>query len=73
MYTQDNVDELKKENIQNIIAIGKFSKNEIEKFDSEDSNIIFVDYSPNENIFDSVIANPFINSIWQLISYTQSF
>lgn len=57
MYTQDNVDEIKNENIQNIIAVGKFSKSEIEKFTSEDCNIIFVDYSPNENIFDSVITN----------------
>ncbi len=57
MYTQDNVEDIKNENIQNIIAVGKFSKDEIEKFTSEDSNIVFVDYSPNENIFDSVVAN----------------
>lgn len=57
MYTQDNVEEIKNENIQNIIAVGKFSKDEIEKFTSEDSNIVFVDYSPNENTFDSVVAN----------------
>jgi len=56
-YTQDNVDYLKSESIQNIIAVGKFSKSEIEKFVSEDSNIVFVDYSPNENTFDSVVAN----------------
>ena len=57
IYTQDNVGEIKEESIQNIIAVGKFSKDEIVKFTSEDSNVIFVDYSPNENTFDSVITN----------------
>ncbi|GKX65770.1 LacI family DNA-binding transcriptional regulator [Inconstantimicrobium mannanitabidum] len=56
-YTQDNVEEIKTENVQNIIAVGKFSKSEIEKFTSEECNVIFVDYSPNENIYDSVVTN----------------
>lgn len=56
-YTHDNIDEIKKQNIQNIIAVGKFSKNEIEKLISQGSNVIFVDYSPDENIFDSVVTN----------------
>lgn len=57
MYAQDNIDEIKNDNIQNIIAVGKFSKNQIEKFAAEERNVIFVDYSPNENVFDSVVAN----------------
>lgn len=57
MYTKNNIEEFKNENIQNIIAVGKFSNNEIKKFISDDSNIIFVDYSPNENLFDSVVSN----------------
>lgn len=56
-YTQDNVEEIKTENVQNIIAVGKFSKSEIEKFTSEECNVIFVDYSPNENVYDSVVTN----------------
>ncbi|WP_234124929.1 LacI family DNA-binding transcriptional regulator [Clostridium hydrogenum] len=56
-YTHDNIDEIKNENIQNIIVVGKFSKNQIEKFVNKDSNVIFVDYSPNENLFDSVVTN----------------
>ncbi|MDS0525392.1 LacI family DNA-binding transcriptional regulator [Clostridium sp. SHJSY1] len=57
MYTQDNISQIKDENIQNIIAVGKFSKDEINRFTNGDSNIIFVDYSPNENIYDSVVTN----------------
>lgn len=56
-YTHDNIDEIKNENIQNIIAVGKFSEKQINKFANENSNIVFVDYSPNENIFDSVVTN----------------
>lgn len=56
-YTHDNIDEIKSESIQNIIAVGKFSEKQINKFANENSNIVFVDYSPNENVFDSVVTN----------------
>lgn len=56
-YTHDNIDEIKNENIQDIIAVGKFSEKQINKFANENCNIVFVDYSPNENIFDSVVTN----------------
>lgn len=56
-YTHDNIGQIKNENIQNIIAVGKFSEKQINKFASENCNIVFVDYSPNENIFDSVVTN----------------
>lgn len=56
-YTHDNIEQIKNENIQNIIAVGKFSEKQINKFANENSNIVFVDYSPNENIFDSVVTN----------------
>lgn len=56
-YTHDNIEQIKNENIQNIIAVGKFSEKQINKFADENSNIVFVDYSPNENIFDSVVTN----------------
>lgn len=56
-YTHDNIDQIKNENIQNIIAVGKFSESEVKKFIGQNSNIVFADYSPNENIFDSVVSN----------------
>jgi len=57
MCTYDNIGEIKNQNIQNIIAVGKFSQSEIEKIMTQGSNVVFVDYSPNENIFDSVVTN----------------
>jgi LacI family transcriptional regulator len=44
-------------NVNGIIAIGRFTSSTIEKLVSANENIVFVDFSPNENRFDSVIAD----------------
>ena len=44
-------------NVDGIIAIGIFSSGTIEKLASENENIVFVDFSPDENRFDSVMAD----------------
>jgi len=44
-------------NVNGIIAIGKFTSSTIEKLASANENIVFVDFSPDENRFDSVIAD----------------
>ena len=44
-------------NLSGIIAIGKFSKNNIENLYNENENIVFVDCSPDENKFDSVVVD----------------
>lgn len=44
-------------NINGIIAIGRFTSSTIEKLASENENIVFVDFSPDENRFDSVMAD----------------
>lgn len=44
-------------NVNGIIAIGRFTSSTIEKLASANENIVFVDFSPNENRFDSVIAD----------------
>lgn len=44
-------------NIDGIIAIGKFSSDEIEDLCSFTSNIVFLDSSPQEKSFDSVTIN----------------
>ncbi|MEY8348931.1 LacI family DNA-binding transcriptional regulator [Bacillus cereus] len=51
------MEELMKENIQGMIAIGKFSEREIGLFEAITKNIVFVDYSPNEEMFDSVVVD----------------
>ncbi|WP_271808660.1 LacI family DNA-binding transcriptional regulator [Clostridium beijerinckii] len=44
-------------NVNGIIAIGKFSSSIIDKLASANDNIVFVDFSPDENKFDSVMAD----------------
>ncbi len=51
------MEELMQENIQGMIAIGKFSEREISLFETITKNIVFVDYSPNEDIFDAVVVD----------------
>lgn len=56
-FFQNNSDKLNKENIQGIIAVGKFSKSEVNMFKGITKNIVFVDYSPDEDNFDAVVVN----------------
>lgn len=44
-------------NVTGIIAIGRFTSCTIEKLASANENIVFVDFSPDENRFDSVMAD----------------
>ncbi|WP_010240625.1 LacI family DNA-binding transcriptional regulator [Clostridium arbusti] len=67
-FFQNNSDKLNKENIQGIIAVGKFSKGEINMFKGITKNIVFVDYSPDEDNFDSVVVN-FENVTKKVIDY----
>ena len=62
------MEELMKENIQGMIAIGKFSEREIGLFEMITKNIVFVDYSPNEEIFDSVVVD-FEKATMKVIDY----
>ncbi|MBC2580754.1 LacI family DNA-binding transcriptional regulator [Clostridium sp. DJ247] len=45
------------ENLDGIIAIGKFGQNDIESFNNLTNNIVFVDSSPDENMYDSVVVD----------------
>ncbi|MBU1020658.1 MAG: LacI family DNA-binding transcriptional regulator [Firmicutes bacterium] len=45
------------EGVQGIICIGKFSNEQIELFQRVSNNIVFVDSSPNEEVFDSVVID----------------
>ncbi|WP_163100127.1 LacI family DNA-binding transcriptional regulator [Peribacillus alkalitolerans] len=56
-YFQDNFDELKDADFQGLIAIGKFSHNQIEELHTITSNIVFVDTSPDEDQFDSIVID----------------
>lgn len=54
--------------IDGVIAIGKFSKEDIDNFSVFSKNIVFVDFSPEGMIHDSVVSD-FRTTVWQLLSY----
>ncbi|GHH99534.1 LacI family DNA-binding transcriptional regulator [Neobacillus kokaensis] len=54
---QDNYEALKQEDIQGLIAIGKFSTKQVKELRSVSKNIVFVDSSPDEERFDSVVID----------------
>lgn len=56
-YFQDNYAELKQDDIQGLIAIGKFSNKQINDMVSITQNIVFVDTSPDEEQFDSIVID----------------
>ncbi|MFJ7727425.1 LacI family DNA-binding transcriptional regulator [Neobacillus sp. NPDC097160] len=56
-YFQDNYDELKDDEIQGLIAIGKFSSKQVKELHSITKNIVFVDSSPDEERFDSIVID----------------
>ena len=56
-YFQDSLGERKDEDIQGLIAIGKFSSSQVNQLSSITENIVFVDFSPNEDHFDAIVAD----------------
>ncbi|WP_409273439.1 LacI family DNA-binding transcriptional regulator [Neobacillus sp. SCS-31] len=56
-YFLDDIDELKKPDIMGIIAIGKFSEKQVNLLDSITGNIVFVDSSPSDEKFDSIVID----------------
>jgi len=51
-----------------IIAIGKYSENEIKVFSNLNNNLIFVDSSPNDKIYDSIVID-FRNAVRNVLDY----
>jgi LacI family transcriptional regulator len=56
-YFQDNYEELKDDEIQGLIAIGKFSNKQVKELYSITKNLVFVDSSPDEEQFDSIVVD----------------
>lgn len=65
----DKYDKL--ENFDGIVAIGKFGDSDIEKFDEFTNNIVFVDSSPNEDKYDSVVVD-FRKAVTSALDYLTS-
>ncbi|MBV7506148.1 LacI family DNA-binding transcriptional regulator [Bacillus sp. sid0103] len=56
-YFQDNYGDLKEDDIQGLIAIGKFSKKQVSDLVKITKNLVFVDTSPDEDRFDSIVID----------------
>ncbi|MBI0580375.1 LacI family DNA-binding transcriptional regulator [Neobacillus cucumis] len=56
-YFQDNIENLKQDDLRGLIAIGKFSSKQVKELSSITKNIVFVDYSPDEEQFDSIVID----------------
>ncbi len=56
-YFQNNYEDLKDDEIQGLIAIGKFSSKQVKELQAITKNIVFVDTSPDEERFDSVVID----------------
>lgn len=57
VYFFNDLEELRSKDVQGMIAIGKFSRKQVELMASIHHNIVFVDYSPREDEFDSVVID----------------
>lgn len=56
-YFQDNYEKLKQEEINGLIAIGKFSRKQVKELHSFTKNIVFVDTAPEDDQYDSVVVD----------------
>lgn len=53
----ENTEETVLRELMGIIAIGRFHNKTIERLNANNENIVFVDYSPDDNKFDSVVSD----------------
>jgi LacI family transcriptional regulator len=67
-FFQDHYDDLKNGEIQGLIAIGKFSGRQVKELQSLTENIVFVDFSPDEEQFDSVVVD-FGKAVEKVLSF----
>ncbi|MGM0754133.1 MAG: LacI family DNA-binding transcriptional regulator [Bacillota bacterium] len=56
-YFQNDFEEMKKEEYDGVVAIGKFSPKQVQELHSITENIVFVDFSPEGEDFDSVLTD----------------
>lgn len=57
VYFYDNIKEIQASNTEGIIAIGKFSDAQVAELTVINPNVVFVDYCPNEDRYDSIVIN----------------
>lgn len=57
VYFTNNIKELKMDEVEGIIAVGKFSVNQIQELEDISDYVVFVDSNPDEDLYDSVIVD----------------
>lgn len=57
VYFYDNIKEIQANDIEGIIAIGKFSDAQVAELTMINPTVVFVDYCPDEDKYDSIIIN----------------
>ncbi|MFD1037217.1 LacI family DNA-binding transcriptional regulator [Virgibacillus byunsanensis] len=68
IYFFDNIHEINADEIEGIIAIGKFSISQVKELTEINSRVIFVDYSPDDDKFDAVVID-FEKATKKIIDY----
>lgn len=68
VYEPDQSDLSILEGVAGVIAIGKFDDVDVKRFENISKNIVFVDSSPREHDFDSIVIN-FEGAIRQAVGY----
>jgi len=53
----NSIDSMKQEEFQGIIAVGKFSNNQIDELSKLAEHIVFVDSNPDEDVYDAVVVD----------------
>lgn len=71
VYFFDNIKAIKAAEIEGIIAIGKFSEQQVKALTAINPMVVFVDYSPNEDKYDAVVID-FEKATERIIDYFMS-
>lgn len=53
----NSIDSMKQEEFQGIIAVGKFSANQVNELSKMAEQIVFVDSNPDEDVYDAVVVD----------------
>ncbi|EQB38047.1 MULTISPECIES: LacI family DNA-binding transcriptional regulator [Virgibacillus] len=57
VYFLDNIDEISNEEVDGIIAVGKFSATQVNELTTVSPHVVFVDDSPDEDKYDAIIID----------------
>ncbi|ASN04166.1 LacI family DNA-binding transcriptional regulator [Virgibacillus necropolis] len=68
IYFFNNIDDINADEIEGIIAVGKFSNQQVKELTAINPAVVFVDYSPNEDKYDAVVID-FEKATQKIIDY----